>query len=86
LVAEDGTRQTRTKRAKKRQYDLVHSRRTKLEYVEVEQFWDDHYPGKFFYYADPVRGDELFYYFVSKLRHRPGSFDSYDFEVTVLQT
>jgi hypothetical protein len=50
-VADDGSRESRIKRGKKRSLEMVHNRRPKKEFLltadltTMEPFWDAHYDG-----------------------------------------
>ena len=82
-VMEDGTRVTRTKRGKKRKYELSFERRTRDEYLSIEDFWDEHYPNGEFFYEDLSLRLSGLYVFDSDIRWEPSSTVSHAFSLVI---
>lgn len=85
FIAEDGSRQTRTKRTKKRSYDLVFQYREASEYLAMEAFWDQHYPSRSFTFTDVILNFSGLYLFVGELSHRADSYNTIEYRVSILE-
>lgn len=53
--AEDGSASARKKSERLRSYELKFDQYDESELAALENFWDEHHPGKIFYYADDSR-------------------------------
>jgi len=65
--AEDGSRQTRVKQGRKRTIEFTCNVRQRAEFLELDAFWDWHYPGKQVYVTHPYTGVESLYWINSDL-------------------
>ncbi len=68
--ADDGTRETRTKGPRKRTFTFTTRLRPKAEFLELETFWDAHYPGKQVYFTHPGTSVEVLYWIDSPLKEQ----------------
>ena len=68
--AQDGSRQTRTKGPKKQTFNFTTARRPKVEFVELEAFWNANYPGSKVYFTHPGTGIESLYWIDSDLKEQ----------------
>lgn len=57
--SDDGSRQTRTKRGKKRTFEVTTNLRQRANWAELVAFWDAHYPGKQVYINNPGANEEM---------------------------
>lgn len=67
---EVGDRQTRTKRGKKRTFEVTTNRRKKVHWAEMEAFWDAEYPGNKVYLTHPGSGFEMLGWIDSDLKEQ----------------
>lgn len=68
--ADDGSRQTRTKVGNKRSFNFTANVRQKAEFLELQPFWDAHYPSKKVYFTHPGTGVESLYWIDSDLKEQ----------------
>jgi hypothetical protein len=67
---DDGDRQTRTKGAKKKTWQFTTGNRKKSEFLELETFWNDNYPGGKVYFTHPYTSVESLYWIDSNLKEQ----------------
>lgn len=67
---EIGDRQTSTKGAKKKTWQFTTANRRKVEFLELETFWDDNYPGGKVYFTHPYTSVESLYWIDSNLKEQ----------------
>lgn len=65
-----GDRQTRTKGTKKKTWQFTTANRKKSEFLALETFWNDNYPGKKVYFTHPYTGVESLYWIDSNLKEQ----------------
>jgi hypothetical protein len=70
---KDGPRQSRTDQGKKETWELGNDGGFWDDYLEVEAFWDAHYPGRTFVLGDTTLEREITCYFDSDLKREAGS-------------
>lgn len=70
---KDGPRQSRTDQGKKETWELGNGDGFYDDYLEVEAFWDAHYPGKTFILYDTTLEREITCYFDSDLKREANS-------------
>lgn len=70
---KDGPRQSRTDQGKKETWELGNNDSFYEDYLEVEAFWDAHYPGKTFVLYDTTLEREITCYFDSDLKREANS-------------
>jgi hypothetical protein len=80
---KDGPRQSRTDQGKKETGELANNDGFWEDYLEVEAFWDAHYPGKTFVLGDTTLEREITCYFDSDLKREASSDVSVAWSVVV---
>ncbi|MFN7949430.1 MAG: hypothetical protein U0Z53_29005 [Blastocatellia bacterium] len=86
--AEDGSLQVRIKRGRRRESELKFTGRPMDEYMEMDAFWDWHYPDREFWYTEPLLKEhaaaiEYLARFLTKINHSPQSFDNFEYAFTI---